>query len=786
MPDLITSHTDTVTPQLEQFRAELGAHYEEAHFILACHAAFPAFITPDLLYQLWANFKSWPNRQGRIHIMPALTVSDVLLSSLFRITGPDLYEMKPEVSAALVRQLSSDPRFGPDRIKALASFLYQYALAQPNKPGLQQFREAQQWTALMALSPALATEKLLKALMEKAGSQQVNQSLGIMNLMEGFVHNTEGFSEELSARLQPTTDDVPRMATIESIPGIGVPDVEGAILVDTDQDIRNKVELPAYVSTRLEGMRKEKEAPLQQEATSADTPESSNRQIRALIIGISDYPNMALKSPVSDARRIAESLQAFQQDHVMIQFCLDREATLSNVSVLIRDLLLSSGEDDTLLIYFSGHSRNHIDGENSLIMWDYNTDIKAPAFQGILYIEDFRNMIREYNRSNAHVILLLDCDSGHPEWLPPNDKNVMICAGHLGEKTYEDLEGSKFTNAVIKALSTPKHILSYGYLFHKIMNEFIPVDNKGEIQTPMFVYPQKIEHRLFLSNEMLNTAQEVNELLLQTGYEPKQEKQFLKDHILDENADILHFLRFKRNLRDLGTRLYISIFVEFEPDPTFIRFLRDTFADCGSTDIHPLHSFARKKGRIEPNMQLALSHTHVIIIDTRAIGNVYPLKSLLYSKISTRTYALDKLLITLQFPEPPKFDGETKEKTFQWLQVWGPPLHTDMTDSHISDFTAASNIDLKKIKQQLLTFQHHRSILPLPPTDPIQPQEPEASPSLLNKFIKSVRNIFTSNPKSEQPPSKLSGDADDDPDDDDDDDEDTNIKQPIPERPVMK
>lgn len=34
------------------FAQEFG----EAHLNLACHAAFPLSLTPDLLYQIWANF----------------------------------------------------------------------------------------------------------------------------------------------------------------------------------------------------------------------------------------------------------------------------------------------------------------------------------------------------------------------------------------------------------------------------------------------------------------------------------------------------------------------------------------------------------------------------------------------------------------------------------------------------------------------------------------------------------------------------------------------------------
>jgi len=58
--------------------------FGEAHLNLACHAAFPLVLTPDLLYQIWATF---------IPETPWTAVARVLLSRLCRQVGYEMYEM---------------------------------------------------------------------------------------------------------------------------------------------------------------------------------------------------------------------------------------------------------------------------------------------------------------------------------------------------------------------------------------------------------------------------------------------------------------------------------------------------------------------------------------------------------------------------------------------------------------------------------------------------------------------------------------------------------------------
>ena len=86
------------------FAQEFG----EAHLNLACHAAFPLSLTPDLLYQIWANF---------VPEAPWTAVARVLLSRLCKQVSSEMYEMDSAVRNLLLRELKV--QFGQERFESL-------------------------------------------------------------------------------------------------------------------------------------------------------------------------------------------------------------------------------------------------------------------------------------------------------------------------------------------------------------------------------------------------------------------------------------------------------------------------------------------------------------------------------------------------------------------------------------------------------------------------------------------------------------------------------------------
>jgi ribose 1,5-bisphosphokinase PhnN len=127
--------------------------FGEAHLALACHAAFPLVLTPDLLYCVRANFVSEA---------PWSAVADVLLSCLCREVGHELYEMEIAVRKLLVDELKQDERFGQRRLNDLANFLLGHASQDldSSDPDVRNLAQAQQLTALWYTQPGAAARKL--------------------------------------------------------------------------------------------------------------------------------------------------------------------------------------------------------------------------------------------------------------------------------------------------------------------------------------------------------------------------------------------------------------------------------------------------------------------------------------------------------------------------------------------------------------------------------------------------------------------------------------------------
>ncbi|MGI8501621.1 MAG: WD40 repeat domain-containing protein, partial [Hassallia sp.] len=143
------------TRRIQSFRQRFG----EAHFYLACQAAFPLAVTPDLLYQIWAYFQR--DIHGKVLNIPWIAVSDVLLNLCDEV-GYELYEMDSTIRNELLHQFKENPCFSQQRIQELSKFLITYLQHQLDSPDLdtRDFAQAQKWTALAYISPDEAAREL--------------------------------------------------------------------------------------------------------------------------------------------------------------------------------------------------------------------------------------------------------------------------------------------------------------------------------------------------------------------------------------------------------------------------------------------------------------------------------------------------------------------------------------------------------------------------------------------------------------------------------------------------
>ena len=174
----------TVTSKINQDRARRVAlkriegftkQFGKAHRDLALHAAFPLALTPDLLYQIWANF---------VPEAPWTAVAHVLLSRLCREVGYEMYEMEISDRNLLLRELKKE--FGQQRLDELAEFLLDYVAQRltEDEPDIRDLREAQEWTALAYTKPSEVARELAEALGERVKQEDVGEVLRLASLVE--------------------------------------------------------------------------------------------------------------------------------------------------------------------------------------------------------------------------------------------------------------------------------------------------------------------------------------------------------------------------------------------------------------------------------------------------------------------------------------------------------------------------------------------------------------------------------------------------------------------------
>ena len=135
------------------------------HRQLACLAAFPVVLTPDLLYKLWLNFRSNESRVENLNHQ--IVVSDILQSPICREIGDNLYKMHFDIRFTLLKTLQREPGFENSFFFQLAEFLRDYLRFNPEKIPNARFFEAQYWLAESYLDPQKAARVILELLQQE-------------------------------------------------------------------------------------------------------------------------------------------------------------------------------------------------------------------------------------------------------------------------------------------------------------------------------------------------------------------------------------------------------------------------------------------------------------------------------------------------------------------------------------------------------------------------------------------------------------------------------------------
>lgn len=270
----MTSSAPPSTPRSTRQRvaqrqiAAFTRRFGNTHLYLSYHAAFPLSLTPELLYQLWANFQT--DQAGVALNIPWIAVADLLLSGLCREVGHELYEMDAAVRIELLKQLQNEPRFSSQRIQQLAEFVLAYVQHQFNSPDpdLREVARTQRWTALAYTRPGTATRELIAALAGLRRSESA-EWLRLTSLVETLA--------------DPLTEFKPLLSYASGMKSFMRGDIEEAIaqlfgLAEAGRILMGGVELPVpdQIRRSFVGTEEESKATQAQGLASFAVPQSTN------------------------------------------------------------------------------------------------------------------------------------------------------------------------------------------------------------------------------------------------------------------------------------------------------------------------------------------------------------------------------------------------------------------------------------------------------------------------------------------------------------------------------
>jgi hypothetical protein len=125
------------------------------HLLLACHAALPLILTPELLNLIHINFLEGEQ-------IPWVAEVDFILSSLCRPIDEGLFEVEPSVREVLLVELEN--QYGFERPFELAKFLQVYLVHQSGWEQRSEVTRTQWWIAQAYIAPDRVVEDLTNLL----------------------------------------------------------------------------------------------------------------------------------------------------------------------------------------------------------------------------------------------------------------------------------------------------------------------------------------------------------------------------------------------------------------------------------------------------------------------------------------------------------------------------------------------------------------------------------------------------------------------------------------------
>jgi len=171
-PDPIKEHWLSEEMAIQEVVA-FERRFGERHLLLACHAALPFILTPELLNLIHINFLD--NQKIRI---PWFAEADFLLSPLCRQIDDTLFEVEPRVREVLLILL--EERFKCRQLTDIADFLLAYLQKSQELQRRTATTRTLRWIALSYLAPDETIKEIVDSL-PGAGMGRVHRQCAIVD-----------------------------------------------------------------------------------------------------------------------------------------------------------------------------------------------------------------------------------------------------------------------------------------------------------------------------------------------------------------------------------------------------------------------------------------------------------------------------------------------------------------------------------------------------------------------------------------------------------------------------
>lgn len=485
--------------RIQKFKDQFASTYGEGHYIFACHAAFPIGFTPDMLYQIWANFREIPqpdDQEKKSKEIELIAVSDLLLSALCEKTGRNIYEMDVKVRGLLLDELRTERFAQIKRLEELAFFIFQYLDSVVAQFEFESFRETLYWNTLVTLAPQQAFHEITQRLSEYVRENNEGEIMRMRNLLESFAYQDKGMEQMEQSNFRSLLDYTKALKA--QMLGYSAKVINkqveksGAIaFTDDPNEADNYYEIPL-----LEEM-------VDQVSITQDNPELTKepalptKEIFALVVGIDEYiyPSLRLSGCLNDVALISDYLkETVNKDHdykLELTSLTNEKATIKNVTETLRQFQEEAGPEDIVFVYFAGHSIKDAIGLDytSLILHDTQIEWKD---QEVVKADEFK--LESLVTGDWACDIVLFIDTHYSAAVIPNNHNHLIFFASCGadQQAFEHRIGKRtnglFTFNVVKAMREGKQQLTYQQLFQQIR---IQMKDSGYDQTPVLIADQQ-------------------------------------------------------------------------------------------------------------------------------------------------------------------------------------------------------------------------------------------------------------------------------------------------------